>query len=164
MHSKTLFLFILFISPFISIGQISFNVPFNSNQQLGKKFVCSLDSIHKHKKKKANEGFFVGANLGFYHANPNTAQFYNGSGIHGSGNVDTTIFSTYNHPILKQALNDDSFNLAELPAKMHYSISFYFRRLPEIHCIRTPVFSCSLVIQNLLPKMFLPLLIIIQDL
>ena len=124
MFRKLIFL-IIFISPFIAIGQICFNTPFNSNQQFGKKFVCSLDSIHKHKKKKINEGLFVGANLGFYHANPYTAQYYKGSGIHGSGNVDTTIFSYYNLPALKQALNDDSFNLAELPAKMHYSISFY---------------------------------------
>lgn len=126
MHRKIIFIIILFISPFIAIGQISFNAPFNGNRQLSKTFESPLDSLHKHKKKKSTDGLYIGANVGFYHANPYTAQFYQGSGIHGSGNIDTTIRSYYNLTAIKQAFNDDSFNLAQLPAKMHYSPAFFF--------------------------------------
>lgn len=125
MRRKIIFFLIIAISPLLVIGQTCFNMPINIGQQLLQKDNCSSDTI-KHKKKKPMNGLSIGANLGFYFANAYTAQYYNGSGIHGSGNVDSTIFkSPYNYPQLKQAFNGDSFNLAALPGKMRYSPSFY---------------------------------------
>ena len=117
MRKKFIFFLIIAVSPLLVIGQTCFNVPINIGQQLSQKYNYSSDTL-KHKKKKSIDGFSIGANLGFYFANAYTAQYYNGSGIHGSGNIDSTIFkSPYNYPQLKQAFNGDSFNLAALPGK-----------------------------------------------
>ncbi len=72
--------------------------------------------------KKPSSGFYLGANVGMYFANRNTAQYYNGAGVNG---VDSVINHSYNYPQIRERLNYD-FKLAELPAKMRYSPSLLF--------------------------------------
>lgn len=72
--------------------------------------------------KKSANGFYLGANIGLYFANKNTAQYYNGAGVNG---VDSVINHSYNYPQIREKLNYD-FRLAELPTKMRYNPSLLF--------------------------------------
>lgn len=69
--------------------------------------------------KQSSNGFCLGASLGFYFANKNTAQYYNGSGIN---NLDSVINYSLNHNAIRERLNYD-FDLSELPTKMKYNPS-----------------------------------------
>jgi hypothetical protein len=101
----------------LSFGQQSFSFKYPLNSI--KKNISSPDELST--KKDKDNGFYFGANLGFYFANRHTASYYDGS----SGNkVDSTITYPQNYYQIKQALNDYNFSLAELPAKMHYSPAF----------------------------------------
>jgi hypothetical protein len=116
MFRKFIFFLVICVFSFQAISQICFKTPAINSQQLSKKFDCSLDTT-KHKKKKNNDGLYFGINMGFYKANPYTAQYYNGL----PNKVDTTINSYYNFNTIKQAFNGDSFSLAQPLPKMHYS-------------------------------------------
>lgn len=111
--------------PLPANAQYCYNFNFHNKEKSIKNIYSSADST-RHKKKN-NNGFYFGANLGFYSANRYTAQYYNGSEENKSGvnKVDSVFQYQNNYQDIRNVLNYD-FYLPEggLPIKMKYSPAF----------------------------------------
>lgn len=87
-----------------------------------KKSIILLDDLSK--KKNSDNGFYFGANLGFYFANRHNAAYYSGAGVNSVDSTISLLKAPLNYYQIKQALNDYDFWLAELPSKMNYNPAF----------------------------------------
>jgi len=97
-------------------AQYCYNFNFHKKEKSLRNIYLPGDST---KHKKNNNGFYFGANLGFYFANSYTAQYYGGSGVN---KVDSVINHLYNYQDIKNLVIYD-FELGQLPSKMKYSPS-----------------------------------------
>jgi hypothetical protein len=114
---KIIFLLFCFQSIYVSTNaQTAYHIPIFDTKKITEKNYSTFKSDSSH---KSTGGFCLGASLGFYFANKNTAQYYNGASVNS---IDSVINYPYNYYAIKEKLNYD-FVLAELPAKMKYNPS-----------------------------------------
>ncbi|NTW32198.1 MAG: hypothetical protein HGB12_06180 [Bacteroidetes bacterium] len=130
-HIKKISLIAFFaLMPWLVKSQYCYKTPPFEKKISVSRSLIQADSIKHSKKKKNKNGFYFGANLGFYFANSYTAQYYNGSGINIDGskanNLNNVLNSPYNRQEIINLLGYDFDNPGEeqLPSKMKYNPGF----------------------------------------
>jgi len=124
---KILLLLLCFILPYGVRSQLSFPAPTVKVDRLDKNFNLPLDTVKHKRKKKSENGFLYGINLGTYRANRYNAQYYNGSACYNNNThniIQTTLIdNAVTYEAIKQNLNVTDFWISELPTNMKYSFS-----------------------------------------